>query len=143
MTKQFIPLLLILAALSCAKESFQSKPTLSIKSISGTRVPAGSDLQITMQLTDKEGDFVDTIWVKKTTTRCTQSNFIDSFLYRIPPETPRTKNFSADVVVTFSYGVELQPRCPRNDTATFSFWMKDEKGNISDTAKTQQIIISR
>ncbi|MEN9951550.1 MAG: hypothetical protein RLY85_2302 [Bacteroidota bacterium] len=143
MTKQFIPLFIILTALGCGKESFQSKPTLSIKSVSGTRVPAGSDLQVTMQLTDKEGDFVDTIWVKKTTTRCVQSNFIDSFLYRIPTETPRTRNFSADVIVTFSYGVELQPRCPRNDTATFSFWMKDEKGNISDTAKTQQIIIAR
>jgi hypothetical protein len=143
MTKQFIPLFIILTALSCGKESFESKPTLSIKSVSGTRIPAGGDLQVTMQLTDKEGDFIDTIWVKKTTTRCTQSNFIDSFLYRIPTETPRTRNFSADVIVSFSYGVELQPRCPRNDTATFSFWMKDEKGNISDTAQTQQIIIAR
>lgn len=142
MTKQFIPLLLILASLSCGKDSFQSKPSLSIKSISGTRVPAGSDLQITMLLTDKEGDFVDTIWVQKTTTRCTQSNFIDSFLYKIPAETPRIKNFSADVTVTFDV-VALQPKCPRNDTATFRFWMKDEKGNISDTAKTQQIIIER
>jgi hypothetical protein len=142
MTKQFIPLLLILAALSCAKESFQSKPTLSIKSISGTRVPAGGELQVIMQLTDKEGDFVDTIWVKKSTTRCPQSNFTDSFLYRIPTETPRSRNFSAEVIVTLDY-IALQPKCPRNDTATISFWMKDEGGNISDTAKTQQIIISR
>jgi len=142
MTKQFIPLLLILIAFSCAKESFQSKPTLSIKSVSGTQVPAGSDLQITMRLTDKEGDFVDTIWVQKKTTRCVPSNFIDSFLYQIPAETPRIKNFSADVIVTFDV-VALQPKCPRNDTAIFSFWMKDEKGNISDTAKTQQIIIAR
>jgi len=143
MTKQFIALLFMLFIMACGKETFQSKPSLTIKSISSTLVPPGSDLLINMRLTDKEGDFVDTIWVKKTTTRCTQSNFVDSFLYRIPAETPRTRNFNGEVLVTFTYAIELQPRCNRNDTATFSFWMKDKKGNKSDTAKTQPIIIRR
>lgn len=96
-----------------------------------------------MRLTDKEGDFVDTIWVKKTTTRCTFSNFQDSLLYSIPSETPRTKNFDGEVLISFSYAIELQPRCNRNDTATFSFWMKDKAGNKSDTVKTPPIIILR
>ena len=143
MTKRFIALTLSLIFFSCGKETFQSNPQLRIKSVSGTVVPIGSDLQISMRLTDKEGDFVDTIWVKKSTTRCTQSNFVDSFLYRIPAETPRTKNFDGEVLVTFTYAIELQPRCNRNDTATFSFWMKDAKGNKSDTVKTQSIIILR
>lgn len=143
MTKRFIALTLSLIFFSCGKETFQSKPQLRIKSVSGSVVPIGSDLQISMRLTDKEGDFVDTIWVKKSTTRCTQSNFVDSFLYRIPAETPRTKNFDGEVLVTFTYAIELQPRCNRNDTATFSFWMKDAKGNKSDTVKTQSIIILR
>lgn len=143
MTKQFIALLFVLFILACGKETFESKPSLTIKSISSTLVAPGSDLLINMRLTDKEGDFVDTIWVKKSTTRCAQSNFIDSFLYRIPAETPRTRNFDGEVLVTFTYAIELQPRCNRNDTATFSFWMKDKKGNKSDTAKTQFIIIRR
>lgn len=143
MTKAILALGIILFCLSCGKDGLQSKPTLKIKSVSSTLVPVGSDLQIKMRLTDKEGDFIDTIWVKKSTTRCTQSNFVDSFLYRIPAETPRTKNFDGEVVVTFTYAIELQPRCNRPDTATFSFWMKDEKGNRSDTAKTQSIVILR
>jgi hypothetical protein len=143
MTKAILAFGIILFCLSCDKESFQSKPTLKIKSVSSTVVPIGSDLQIKMRLTDKEGDFIDTIWVKKSTTRCIQSNFVDSFLYRIPAETPRSKNFDGEVVVTFTYAIELQPRCNRPDTATFSFWMKDEKGNRSDTAKTQSIVILR
>ncbi len=143
MTKRFIALLLLLVVFSCGKETFQSKPQLKIKSVSGNVVPIGSDLQIRMRLTDKEGDFVDTVWVKKATTRCTQSNFVDSFLYRIPTETPRTNNFDGEVLVTFTYAIELQPRCNRNDTATFSFWMKDKKGNKSDTVKTAPIIILR
>lgn len=143
MTKRFIALLLPLLFFSCGKDTYQSKPQLSIKSISGSVVPPGSDLQIRMRLTDKEGDFVDTVWVRKSTTRCTQSNFVDSFLYRIPAETPRTNNFNGEVLITFTYAIELQPRCNRNDTATFSFWMKDVKGNKSDTVKTQPIIILR
>jgi hypothetical protein len=143
MTKRFIALCLACAIFSCGKETFQSKPQLRIKSISGNVVPVGSDLQIKMRLTDKEGDFTDTVWVRKSTTRCNQSNFVDSFLYRIPPETPRTNNFDGEVLVTFTYAIELQPRCNRNDTATFSFWMKDKKGNKSDTVKTAPIIILR
>jgi hypothetical protein len=143
MTKPFIALFLALVVFSCGKETFQSRPQLKITSVSGSVVPIGSDFQIKMRLTDKEGDFVDTIWVKKATTRCTQSNFVDSFLYRIPPETPRTNNFDGEVLVTFTYAIELQPRCNRNDTATFSFWMKDKKGNKSDTVKTAPIIILR
>lgn len=143
MTKRLIALCIVCTIFSCGKETFQSKPQLRIKSISGNVVPVGSDLVIKMRLTDKEGDFKDTIWVKKATTRCSQSNFIDSFLYRIPPETPRSNNFDGEVQVTFAYAIELQPRCNRNDTATFSFWMKDNKGNKSDTVKTAPIIILR
>lgn len=143
MTKHFIAILFVLFILACGKETFESKPSLTLKSVSSTAISNGSDLQIKMQLTDKEGDFVDTIWVRKSTTRCTQSNFVDSFLYRIPAETPRTRNFNGEILVTFTYAVELQPRCNRSDTAVFSFWMKDTKGNKSDTAKTPSIIIRR
>ncbi len=142
--KQF--LLVVIAALmvtACGKDTFQSKPQLFLKSVSSTTVPVGSDLQIIMRLTDKEGDFKDTIWVKKVTTRCPPSNFADSLLYSIPGDVPKTANFDAEVRISFSYAIELQPRCTRPDTATFSFWMKDDKGNQSDTVNTPPIIILR
>lgn len=128
---------------SCGKDTFQSKPQLTFKDVSSTIVPPNSGLIINMRLTDKEGDFLDTIWVKKVTTRCPNSNFADSLLYRIPGDVPKTRNFDGDVTITFSYPFELQPRCTQPDTAVFSFWMKDEKGNVSDTARTPQIIILR
>jgi hypothetical protein len=143
MTKQYVYILLFIFILACSKENFQSKPQLTLKSISSSVISPGRDLQVSMRLTDKEGDFVDTIWVKKVTTRCTNSNFVDSFLYRIPTETPRKTNFDGEVLISFTYAVELQPRCNKADTAVFSFWMKDQKGNRSDTAKTQSIIIQR
>lgn len=137
-------LLVVIAALiitACSKDTFQSKPQLFLKSVSSTTVPVGGDLQIFMRLTDKEGDFKDTIWVKKVTTKCPSSNFADSILYRIPGDVPKTSNFDGDVKISFTYAIELQPRCTRPDTAVFSFWMKDEKGNQSDTVKTPPIII--
>lgn len=142
MTKRlFIAMFILLA--SCGKEAIRSKPQLRIKSVSSTNVPVGSDLQVTLRLSDKEGDFVDTLWIKKRTSNCGLGNFTDSVLYRIPEETPRTKNFDADVLVTFSYAIELQPRCGKSDTAIFSFWIRDFAGNNSDTVTTSRITIQR
>ena len=121
MTKSLFLLFFIAIFLSCGKDTFQSRPQLFLESVSTTTVPAFSDLQIVMRLTDKEGDFLDTVWVKKITTRCPSSNFADSLLYRIPNDAPRTKNFDGQVVVSFTYAFELQPRCTRPDTAVFSF----------------------
>lgn len=143
MKRQILTFLSIMFIVSCGKDTFQSKPQLTLRSVSSTTIAVGMNLQIRMRLTDKEGDFLDTIWVSKVTTRCPISNFKDSLIYRIPNDAPRTQNFDGDVFVSFSYPVELQPRCIRPDTAVFSFWMKDKKGNRSDTVKTPPIIIQR
>ncbi len=84
MTKSLFLLFFIALFLSCGKDTFQSKPQLIFKSVSSTTVPAFSDLQIIMRLTDKEGDFLDTVWVKKVTTRCPSSNFADSLVIQDP-----------------------------------------------------------
>lgn len=134
---------LLLLAASCGKDTFQSKPQLTLKSVSSSQIPVGGNLQILMRLTDKEGDFIDTVWVSKVTTRCPGSNFKDSLLYRMPTDVPRIRNFDGEVSVYFTYSIELRPRCIRPDTAVFSFWMKDKQGNRSDTVKTPPIIIQR
>lgn len=142
MKNYFLTGLLLLIIVSCSKDTFQSKPQLTLKSVSSTVVPPYSGFQVTMRLTDKEGDFYDTIWVSKVTTRCPTSNFADSLKYRVPDDAPRTSNFDGELVVSFTYG-DIQPQCIRPDTAVFSFWMKDKKGNKSDTVRTAPIIILR
>lgn len=126
---------------ACGKDTLKSRPQLTLKSVSSTTVPANGDLQIVLRLSDREGDFMESIYVEKTTTRCTNSNFLDSQLYTIPTDLPRSTFFAGDVVLTFTYPFELQPRCNRPDTTTFRFWIKDAAGNISDTATTPKIII--
>ncbi len=135
--------LVVLFLISCSKDKFQSKPQLELKSVSSTIVPVGGGLQVIMRLTDQEGDFSDVIWVQKVTTQCPGSNFIDSLLYRIPSDVPRSTNFDGDVMVTFAYALGLQPQCTKPDTAVFSFWMKDAANNVSDTVNTPPIIILR
>jgi hypothetical protein len=138
------PLLLTVLFLSCGKDTFQSKPQLFLKKVNSTLIPAGFPLEVTMRLTDKEGDFYDTIWVKKQTTRCALSDFEDSLKYRFPYDAPRTVNFDGEVKMTFDYYIDaLQPECSRADTVVFSFWMKDAKGNHSDTVRTPSIIIEK
>jgi hypothetical protein len=134
---------LVFLLLACGKDNIETRPRLTLKSVSSTVIPQGSDLQVRFRLTDKQGDFYDTIWVQKITTRCPSSNFADSILYRVPSDVPKTSNFDADVLITFQYAVALQPRCTRNDTAVFNIWMKDEEGNKSDTVRTEPIIILR
>ena len=138
----FLPLFLGVLFYSCGKDTFQSKPQLFLKSVSTTSVPAGFPLEIKIRLTDKEGDFYDTVWLAKMTTRCPLSNFADSLKYRFPGDAPRTANFDGEMVLTLDYYLDgLQPACIRPDTAVFSIWMKDKKGNLSDTVRTPQIII--
>jgi hypothetical protein len=142
--RRFLPhVALAFFVLSCGKDTVKSKPELKLKSVSTTRVEANKNLEVVLTLKDMEGDFTDTVWVRKLTTRCPSSNFSDSLLYRIPPDLPRSANFAGDVILTFTYALVLQPRCTRPDTAVFSFWMKDSKGNRSDTVKTPQIVILR
>src|SRR5207344_1942416 len=95
--KQFV--LVVIAALmitACGKDML-SKPQLFLKSVSSTTIPVGGDLLIFLRLTDKEGDFKDTLWVKKVTTRCPSSNFSDSILYRIPGDVPKSSNFDGEI----------------------------------------------
>jgi hypothetical protein len=128
---------------ACGKDTIKSKPGLSLKSVSTTTVEAYKDLEIVLTLTDKEADFSNTLFVEKKTTRCLNSNFLDSQLYTIPKDAPRTSPFKADILLSFTYALELQPRCNRPDTTTFRFWIRDAAGNVSDTATTPKIIILR
>lgn len=134
-----LPFLLI----ACGKDNLSGKPELTLKFISSTTVDTNQDVRLILTLKDKDGDFLDTLWVSKTTSTCIYSNFIDSSFYNIPEEVPRTKNFEGEIDIVLRYAGELRPQCldVLADTAVFSFWMKDAKGNYSDTVLTPKMII--
>jgi hypothetical protein len=75
MKNYFLTGLLLMIIVSCSKDTFQSKPQLTLKSVSSNVVPVNSGFQVTMRLTDKEGDFYDTIWVPNTRRRPPHQQF--------------------------------------------------------------------
>lgn len=147
MKAKIIGLLLTVVILSCNKDKFQTKPSLTIKNINTTELRNGQFLQITLEFTDAEGDIQDSIWVQKVEPKCFGSNF--TARYKIPTF-PITKNLKGTFEVCYSYGSSTgcpliqAPQCiGKNDTCVFKFWAKDLAKNISDTVTSKKIIIYR
>ncbi|MBS1921714.1 MAG: hypothetical protein JST17_15820 [Bacteroidetes bacterium] len=131
----------------CTKNKFTTKPQLKIKSVNSTDISGSQDLVITLDLTDKEGDFSTFFAVKKTVNACPSSNFIDSSLFLIPQSFIDTKKTEGEITVTLDRISRGANNCPapggstKPDTAIYSFWTRDNAGNVSDTVSTQPILI--
>jgi hypothetical protein len=131
----------------CNKDKFTTKPQLKYKSANITTVRDDQQLQLKLDLTDKEGDFTTLLGVKKTVSGCPNSNFTDSSLFSIPEDFIKTKGTHGEVVVTLERNFRGSNACSvpgggtRPDTTIFKFWTRDKAGNTSDTALSEQIII--
>ena len=145
---RFIPIFVLAFLLfSCGKDKFTTKPQLKYKSASATTISGSQTLTIKFDLTDKEGDFTSLLGMKKTVAGCPTSNFIDSSSFVIPDEFIKTKGDHGEVNVILDRGKRGSNSCLlpggaiRPDTTIFSFWTRDKAGNVSDTARTETIII--
>jgi hypothetical protein len=143
--------LLILLAIpalfyACKKDSFTTKPQISIKSISNTTLHQGDLLLFQLEFTDKEGDIQDTLWVQKISKKCPTSpgaQFLSK--NKVPDFTP-TSNLKG--VLEFGYGYNanipgystISGCSNQNDTAYFKFWLKDKANNVSDTITSGDIV---
>ncbi len=140
-------LILSLVALSCEKTTFDTKPSLQFNRATSYDVSQGDYLQFNLQLTDKEGDISDSIWIKAFTRRCPGS--VLTIPYKMP-EVPLKSNLDAEVDITFIVGV-IDPSapiwnlnlCAGVDTTIFQFWTRDLAGNYSDTVQIDQPVLIR
>ena len=135
----------LMVASGCAKDKFTTRPQLEFKEVADYTVARGGLIKFTLQVTDKEGDLTDSIFIATKTTRCTASN--RQLKYLMPPF-PITANSKAEIEITFVNGqfvpgyVALPgPACGRPDTTTFYFWIRDKAKNVSDTVQTDKPII--
>lgn len=128
---------------ACSKDKYATKPHLDLTSLNGNAFPRGSDLNFKFNVTDKEGDIQDTMWVQKISFSCSD---VGSFLfpYKVPDFTG-TKNLKVELDVNYSYG-NLSGTYPiisgceqRDDSCYFKFWLKDNAGNVSDTVTSATI----
>ena len=143
---------LMVVFIACGKDKFNTKPTLTIKSISSSTVPQSGQLQILFEFTDKEGDVSDSIFMKKIriNTIPAQLDPIDSFGFKVPDFPKKSKG---DIQLNLDYNLHLtgstlpptQGNPPQNvaDTMIYRFALRDQAGNISDTVQTDPIVIIR
>jgi hypothetical protein len=153
MQKAVLYSLIILSVLvACSKDKFQTKPSVEIKSISPSQVPAGVDLNIELSFTDKEGD-LDSIYIKKDRVNSivVPVRASNAFAYQIPEFPEKSKG---DIRIPINYELALiaatsprnQPEAPNGkepDTLVFRFILKDKAGNFSDTVTSERIVVER
>ncbi len=143
----FATLFLMLITVTCKKDSFTTKPQLKIKSVNATEIFGDQTLEFIIRLTDKEADFTSYFGIEATTTSCPASNFSDSTLFQIPDQFLSSKNNDGDIVLDLTRDLRHSNMCQGpggdqlTDTTVFSFWTKDKAGNVSDTVRSEPIII--
>jgi hypothetical protein len=141
-------LIAVVLFVACTKDKFTTKPQLKVKTINSTDIADDQILIITLDLTDKEGDFSTFFAIKKSVASCPASDYVDSSsLFAIPQDFIDTKKKEGDIVITLDRRNRGGNACTASgggakiDTAVFSFWTRDKAGNTSDTVSTDPIII--
>ncbi len=143
---------LALVAVACDKDKFETKPQITVKSFVPEVVPISGTLTVSLEFTDKEGDVDDSVTVIRT--RLNQRDFGAMpfpIRYKIPPFPDKTKG-QIDINMAWATALTLQNpplRIPGQnfnepDTLSLRFFVKDAKGNNSDTvALGSNVIVVR
>jgi hypothetical protein len=146
-TKLLILLAIPVMFYACKKDTYTTKPQISIKSISSKELKQGDILIFQLTFTDAEGDIQDTLWVQKFSRTCPNTagvQFISK--NRVPDFTP-TSNLKGILEIGYAYNANVQgyntiAGCGnKNDTAYFKFWLKDKGKNVSDTISSENIVL--
>lgn len=145
-TKILILLVLPLLYFGCKKDTYTTKPQISVKSINKTKLNLGDALIFQIEFTDKEGDVQDTLWIQKVSRVCHSTPGVDFVSVNRVPNFDPISNLKGIFEIGYSYGVsgeyKIMNGCPnKNDTCYFVFWMKDKANNKSDTITTENIVL--
>jgi len=134
----------VLGLAACNKDKFQTKPTLSVKEINNTDVPApDGTLRITLECTDKEGDGgggqLTYIRVRTNSTAIpdpTNNDKADTAHATVPDFPTKDK---VEITLDIPYNF-LDEDPTLNDTMFFRLTLRDRGSNQSDTISTTQIV---
>ncbi len=150
--RMIIAAVLVFTFIACNKDKFQTKPTISIKSINTEIVPLNGTFIITLECTDKEGDVEDSlILIKRRLNKRMVTTVRDTLRFKIPtfPANSRT-----EIQAVLDYQNILSALNPPNipgsnplqrelDTLVLRMAVRDKAGNTSDTVESRQIFVIR
>jgi len=143
---------LVVVAVACNKDKFQTKPTISVKSINTDFIPLNGTFLITLDCTDREGDVQDSvIIIKRRLNQRVVTTVRDTLRYKFPvfPTSTRTQ-----VQVTLDYQSILSAISPpvipgsnpprrEEDTLILRMAVRDNAGHTSDTIESPRIRVYR
>ena len=136
--------MLVLTVLTaCKKNNFNTEPTLTLKSVSDKVVPSNGGLNIVFELTDKEGDISDTLFIKKIRTNLrpvapSQDLGRDSLTYPIP-EVVNTRKVLLQLDLNYSQLISTSRNEP--DSLTIQFWIQDKAKNKSNVFELKEVVV--
>jgi hypothetical protein len=150
--KVLIVILTALTLAACNKDLYTTSPQLQFESVNATTIPNGGLLDFKMQVTDKQGDIQDSIWVQRISFIPDCVGLDSGVLVYSMPQFAGTSNLKADVDVSFLYGTNddvhaelsscyVGSGIPVTDSCYFRFWIKDNAKNVSDTVKSPTIVL--
>lgn len=152
MKKIFALSFILIAFIGCNKDKFQTKPQITIKSMNGTVFPFNTDLRVTLEITDKEGDVDDTLYVSRQRLNIRGAQSIAPAAYLIP-DFPNNNTAEFDLTLPYAtaFVAGFQPiRIPgsnpiqfERDTMRLKFLVIDKAGNKSDSVQSETIYIMR
>lgn len=151
MKKIFVFSVMLLAFAACNKDKVETKPHVKFKSFNSDVIPVGSDVLITLDFTDKEGD-LDSVYVIRE--RINQRSFPNYQLidFGVPKFGGQT---SGELQVRLDNGTQLtfnlpalripgtDPAVYEADTLNLRFYVKDKEDNTSDTIGAKRLIVMR
>ncbi len=143
-TKVLLLALTLTVVTACKKDMYTTSPQLNFESVNATAIPRSSFLTFKIQVTDKEGDIQDTLWVEQISLNGCTATLISP--YDVPGFTA-TKDLKGEFNITYLYG-EIGSGYPivtgcslADDTCSFRFWMKDKANHVSDTVSSPTVVL--
>ncbi len=138
---------------ACSKDSYNTKPTLKILSVSSDYISFDGEVVISVQMTDKQGDFPGGVYTCKAVRQNEKPLEMGLPDYPvvtdslIPDANGGGFNFDRDYPKAvfdrrFTYS-DLHRSGQENDTLKIYFTLCDRRGNQSDTVYTKIIVVEK
>lgn len=142
-TKILVGMLALVVLAACKKDKFNTAPTLTFKSATNKVIPNGGGLLVKFEVTDKEGDISQTLFIKKIRTNRripTPSQILgrDSLTYQIPGIVP-SRVVMMDLNLRYDQLISTSRSEP--DSLTIEFWIEDQAKNKSNVHSLEQVVI--
>jgi hypothetical protein len=153
MKKLILAGFVLIVLMACNKDKYQTKPQISLKSISNSVVVVNGGTTIALSYTDKEGDISDSLFfIKKRLNQTVVKTDRDTIAYPIP-SFPNYDKGEIDMALTYQNDLVSaetpppiqgsNPSVPQPDTLVLKIWIHDKAGHSSDTVTTSPIVVLR